>query len=96
MSDVLVSCMIYVAGQGPNSRRAVQNLSDFCQKYLAKRHQVEVVDVLKNPERALAEKVLLTPTLVIVTPLPRQIIVGDLSDIEVLHGALGPYEDRPL
>jgi len=55
---------------------------------------VEIVDVFKNPERALAEKVLLTPTLVIVTP-PRQVIVGDLSDVEVLRGAPGSREDRP-
>jgi circadian clock protein KaiB len=93
VSDAVVSCMIYVAGQAPNSLRAVQNLSDYCQKYLPRRHAVEIVDVFKNPERALAEKVLLTPTLVIVTP-PRQIIVGDLSDVDVLHGALGSHEDR--
>ena len=95
MTDVAVSFRIYVAGQAPNSRRAQANLTAFCRQFLADRHAIEVVDVLAEPDRALAEKVLLTPTLAILAPLPVRMIVGDLSDAAVLRQALGPELDEP-
>lgn len=48
-----------------------------------------MIDVLKEPLRALAEAILVTPTLVKVSPAPEQQIIGNLSEeAEVLH-ALG-------
>ena len=89
---------IYLAGQLPNSQRAMSNLTAFCRRYFANRHQIEVVDVFQSPERALADNVLLTPTLVIATPLPPRTIVGDLSDVaillQVLHGDVDQEEAR--
>lgn len=38
-----------------------------------------MVDVLRKPERALKDGILVTPTLVI-SPLPVQSIIGDLSE----------------
>jgi circadian clock protein KaiB len=94
VSGVVVSCTIYVVGQAPNSRLAVANLTAFCQQRLPKRHEIEVVDVLAHPERALIDKVFLTPTLVIVTP-PRQVIIGDLSDATGLQRAFSPHVGQP-
>jgi circadian clock protein KaiB len=50
---------------------------------------VEVVDVFLHPERALADGVFLTPTLVKLAPLPQQVIVGTLSQTEIVLQALG-------
>ena len=89
MSDVFVSCTIYVVEHAPNSRHAVQNLTDFCRTFLPGRHRIEIVDVSLHPERAIADKVLLTPTLIIDSSSPARRIIGDLSDGGVLRQALG-------
>jgi len=52
-------------------------------------HRIEVIDVLKEPLRALAEAILVTPTLVKLSPLPEQQIIGDLSEEEEVFRALG-------
>jgi circadian clock protein KaiB len=73
---------LYIAGDGPNSARAVANLHALCSKHLPECHDIEIVDVLVAPERALADRVLLTPLLVKTDPPPARRIVGTLN-----HGA---------
>jgi circadian clock protein KaiB len=80
---------LYIAEGTPNSVRAMANLKSVCQEYLHGRHKVEVVDILQEPLRALSEGVLVTPTLVRLSPLPVRKIVGDLSDTATVLQALG-------
>lgn len=94
MKDVFVSCTIYVVEHAPNSQKAIQNLMAFCRTFLPERHRVEIVDVFMHPERALANKVLLTPTLIIDSSPVRR-IVGDLGDSSALRQALGLDSQRP-
>lgn len=84
-----VDFCLYVAGNSPNSRLAVSNLHAFCRQHLAGRHAIETVDVFEQPEKALADGVLLTPLLLIRSNAPPQQIVGNLSDTTVLLRALG-------
>jgi len=81
---------LYVAGDAQNSAQAVINLTAFCKTYLKDRHAIEVVDVFREPERALADRILMTPTLVKLapTPAPRR-IVGTLSRTQPVFQALG-------
>jgi circadian clock protein KaiB len=80
---------LYVAGDGPHSVQAIANLQALCQEHLPERHEIEIVDVLKDPQRALAEKVMLTPTLVKILPGPVRKIIGSLSHPETVRQALG-------
>ncbi|MES2571916.1 MAG: circadian clock KaiB family protein [Verrucomicrobiota bacterium] len=80
---------LYVAGDGPNSTKAVANLRAICNDYLAERHEIEVVDVLRDPQRALADLVILTPLLVKLSPGPIRKITGCLSQREPVLQALG-------
>jgi circadian clock protein KaiB len=70
---------LYVAGDAPNSTQALANLKTFCEKYLEGRHEIEEVDVMRDPTRALAEGVLLTPMVVRLAPAPVRKIIGNLS-----------------
>lgn len=79
---------LYIAGQGPNSRLAIDNLATFCALYLIDQCETEIVDVFLHPERALEDGIFLTPQLVILSPLPLQSIIGNLSRTEVLLQAL--------
>ncbi len=83
---------LYVAGNSPNSQRALDNLKHFCSLHLADSHQTEVVDVLEDPEQALQNKVFLTPQLIIFSPPPVRIIVGNLSDTTALLSIIGQRE----
>jgi len=78
--DAVVEFRLYVAGDMPNSRRAMTNLHAFCKEHLPGRHRIEVLDVFDAPERALADHIMLTPQLVVVSAGRAQHIVGDLSD----------------
>jgi len=73
---------LYVAGQMPHTTRALENLMRICEKHLAGRYEIEVVDVLQNPHLARGDRVLAVPTLVRKLPEPVRKIVGDLSDEE--------------
>ena len=75
---------LYVSGDSLRSRRAISNLQTFCDRELAQKSQIEIIDVAKSPEIAEAEKILITPTLVRELPLPKERIIGDLSNTEVL------------
>ncbi len=72
---------LYVAGNAPNSLRAIANLKALCDEHFAARHELEIVDLLKNPKRALADGVIVTPTLLRLSPLPVQRVIGNLSDM---------------
>ena len=80
---------LYVAGDAQNSAQAVTNLTFLCRAHLAGQHEIEVVDVFREPKRALADGILMTPTLVKLEPSPVRRVVGTLSQTTVLLQALG-------
>jgi len=80
---------LYVAGRAPNSMQAIANLDAICAEYLKEGHKLEVVDVLENPRRAMAEGVLVTPSLTKLSPQPVAQVVGNLSDKMRVLLALG-------
>jgi circadian clock protein KaiB len=71
---------LYVAGQSPKSVRAFTNLKTFCEKHLAGRYRIEVIDLLKNPQLAAGDQILAIPTLVRKVPSPMRKIIGDMSN----------------
>lgn len=80
---------LFVAGDTSNSLQAITNLRALCTAHLPDRHAIEIVDVFREPLRALADGVFMTPTLVKLGPLPEQRIVGTLSQLPVVLQALG-------
>ncbi len=86
---------LYVAGDTQNSVQARANLTALCRAHLPGRHEIEVVDVFREPQRALAEGIFLTPTLIKLAPSPGCRIVGTLSDSHTVLRALG-LDLKPL
>jgi len=80
---------LYVAGEGPNSTQAIANLKALCHEHLPEQHEIEIVDVLREPKRALTDSVSLTPMLVKLAPAPIRKIVGNLSHREPVLLTLG-------
>jgi len=79
---------LFVAGNGPNSKLALANLQRLCREHLNGRCTIETVDVVKNYEAAVKNNILVTPALILVAPLPRVIILGNLSDRQKVLAAL--------
>lgn len=71
---------LYVAGQTPRSLAALANLKDICERELPGKYRIEVIDLLVHPERARADQIVVTPTLVRKRPSLLTRIVGDLSN----------------
>jgi circadian clock protein KaiB len=87
---------IYIAGGAPNSVRALANLYAICRKHFPASHRIEVIDILREPMRALAEAILVTPTVVKLSPAPELQIIGNLSEEEEVLRALGlPQTTEP-
>lgn len=79
-----VQFQIFIAGESPNSRQALRNLQAFCDENLAGRYAIDVIDVFKEPERAMEAGVLLTPLTIKIAPSPAIKILGSLSNREPL------------
>src|SRR6478735_1802808 len=80
---------LYLAGGAPNAVRALANLYALCRRHFPESHRIEVIDVLKEPLRALIDSVVVTPTLLKLSPAPALQIIGDLSDENETLRALG-------
>jgi circadian clock protein KaiB len=80
---------LFVAAGTLNSIQAIANLNALCRSRLAGRHEIEVVDVFREPLRALADGIRMTPTLLKLAPNPARRIVGTLSQTQRVLEALG-------
>jgi len=80
---------LYVADHARNSLLAIANLNALCRTHLPDRHEIEVVDVFREPKRALEDGIFLTPTLVKFEPSPKRSVVGTLSQTQSVLHALG-------
>jgi circadian clock protein KaiB len=80
---------LYVAGSGPRSLRAVQNIRRICESELAGRYNLEVVDIYKEPRRATEDQIVAIPTLIKEAPGLVRRMIGDLSQTALLRQGLG-------
>ena len=83
-SGARYSFRLYVAGDAPNSALARKNLYALCNEQLAGRHDIEVVDVCQEPERALTDRIFMTPALLKLAPAPARVILGALSHTQAV------------
>jgi circadian clock protein KaiB len=81
-SDQPYVLRLYVTGQTPRSRAAIENLQHICEENLARRYTLEIVDIYQNPEACREQQIVAAPTLIKSLPLPLRRIIGDLSDQE--------------
>ena len=81
---------LFVAGNEPNSKCARENLGIICDEHFRGSFQIEEIDVLKDFEAALKDRIFVTPAVIRVVPVPRVVIFGQLSDKQrVLSALLG-------
>lgn len=82
-----IRCVLFVAGDEPNSRTALKNLEEFLNENNVRyRSVIEVIDVYRDFERALKERIVVTPTLFMITGNPprKTIFFGCLQNRRIL------------
>ncbi|MES1219327.1 MAG: circadian clock KaiB family protein [Bacteroidota bacterium] len=80
---------LYIAGMSENSVRAIQNITQLCEHYLADHFDLEIIDIYKNPSVAEEQRIVFSPSLIRQRPLPKKIFIGDLSDTKKVVLGLG-------
>ena len=78
----IMKLRLYVAGQTPKSMAALSNLRQICVAHLDGKYDLEVIDLMKNPQLAQGDQILAVPTLVRKLPSPIRKIIGNLSNTE--------------
>jgi hypothetical protein len=77
-----------VALGAPNSVAAESNLRVVLSRLGETDADVDIVDVLASPCRALADRVTISPTLMRLSPDPGVVMIGDLSNLDLVEKML--------
>ena len=81
--------LLYVSGATPRSMRAVAVVRKLCDDHLKGRYRLDVIDVFRNPEAARENQIVALPTLLRLSPRPKRLFVGGMSDAAPLAAGLG-------
>ena len=80
---------LFISGSSQRAARAIEAVESLRKDYLGNCVQLEVIDVLENPDRAERERILATPTLIRQSPGPPRRLVGDLTEASRILQLLG-------
>lgn len=86
---------LYVAGTTPPSQRAQASLAALTSQLSAAAVELEVIDVIADPQAAERDNVIAAPLLVRLAPGPPLRVIGDLGDHERLRALLGLAPQDP-
>jgi len=81
---------LYIAGETNISKRAIANLRKIVREFHEGQCELEIIDILEDPESAVDDHIVAIPTIVKSVPSPPCIFIGDLSDTESLLISLRP------
>jgi circadian clock protein KaiB len=84
---------LFVTGASDMSGKAIANVQALCEKHLQGRYTLEVVDVHRDPSLMSVHDVVAAPTLIKEMPLPKRMLVGDLSDTARVLAALDVHPE---
>jgi circadian clock protein KaiB len=80
---------LYVSGMSGKSMEAIENIKHLCDEHLMGIIELEVIDIYKNPEAAVENQIIFSPSLIKQLPLPKRTLIGTFSDTEKVIKGLG-------
>jgi circadian clock protein KaiB len=80
---------LYVSGMSAKSMAAISNIRHFCEQYIKDDFELEIIDIYKSPELAAAQQIVFSPSLIKLLPLPKKVLIGNLSDTAKVIQGLG-------
>ena len=93
--DNPLSLRLFVTGDSPDSSAAIANLKALFPNGASSQVEIEIVDVQREPGRAARDGILVTPTLLKLSPSPPCRVLGNLKNHEALLQLLGIERPRP-
>ena len=79
---------LYVSGDSFVSHRAIESVEALCESELNGRYELDVIDLQKDPGKAVDKNIVVVPTLYRISPKPQRQIIGDLQNRERLMRGL--------
>ncbi|GAC1539676.1 MAG: circadian clock KaiB family protein [Polyangiales bacterium] len=80
---------LYVVGHSVRSQAAVDNLRRICETRVPGQFDLQIIDILEQPQAAEDSNIMATPTLIKRAPAPVRRLLGDLSLTETVLRGLG-------
>jgi circadian clock protein KaiB len=71
---------LYVAGITPHSSKAIRAVKSVCDEHLARRYDLQIVDIYQQPTLARGERIIAAPTFIKKLPLPLRRLIGSMAD----------------
>lgn len=88
-TPAILQVRLYIAGDSPNSVIALANLRAALGQLPQAQVDLEIIDLLIEPESGLRHGILLTPVLIKLAPAPTRRLLGNLRDAVALNAILG-------
>jgi circadian clock protein KaiB len=79
---------LFIVKDNPKSQSLVERVQRLLKDVLGENYQVDIIDILENPELAMRDKVIASPTLIKVSPLPQKRLIGHFNDNEKIISGL--------
>ena len=80
---------LFVSGMSRRSMEAIENIKRICEERFKNAFVLEIIDIYKHPETAVAHHIVFCPSLIKIYPPPKRTLIGNLSDTEKVVKALG-------
>jgi len=80
---------LYISGKTPKATDIIKSYSNILDDRFNGHYTLEVIDILKNPQSAADDQIIISPTIVKRSPEPVKKAFGDLSDAESVLTLLG-------
>lgn len=80
---------LYISGKTAKATDAIQSFSHILDDRFNGHYTLEVIDILKSPQSAADDQIIISPTIVKRSPEPVKKAFGDLSDAESVLTLLG-------
>ncbi len=75
---------LFVAGNEPNSEKASAVVKSVCRTYLASHYKLEIIDVYKDYQAAIDNRIIAVPALIVNSPGINTTVIGSLDSAEAL------------
>jgi hypothetical protein len=83
-ADPLIDLVLYVSAASPYASAARRDCELLLARFDRSRVRFEVCDIAEHPERAEADNICFTPTLLKRSPAPRTYVVGHVLNVGML------------
>ena len=83
---------LFIGGENTSAEQTLGSIHQLLEEGLGSPYTLKVIDVNKNPQQAVIDGIVVTPTLVRVAPKPVRRIVGQLDDIDRVLRIITSFE----